>query len=61
MFVGLSYQETVGVIQKMEREHVEKLKDSSLAVDTSYYRNGLFVLRELKKRVKEETIKKYKT
>jgi hypothetical protein len=45
----------------MEKEHIEKLKKSSLAVDTSYYRNGLFVLRELKKRIKEQTIKKYKT
>jgi hypothetical protein len=59
MFVGLSYQETVGIIQKMEKEHVEKLKNPAPAIDPSYYRNGLFVLRELKKRIKEHTVKKY--
>jgi hypothetical protein len=59
MFVGLSYQETIGIIQKMEKEHVEKLKNPSPSVDVSYYRNGLFVLRELRKRIREQTIKKY--
>ena len=59
MFVGLSYQEIVGIIQKMEKEHAEKLRSPSPSIDLDYYRNGLFVLRELKKRIKEQTVKKY--
>jgi|ETNmetMinimDraft_4_1059912.scaffolds.fasta_scaffold203256_1 hypothetical protein len=60
MFVGLSYQEIIRTIHKMEAEHLDQLKNPKPATDLDYFRNGLFVLRELKKRVKEEVMKKYR-
>ena len=44
----------------MEAEHLDQLKNPKPATDLDYFRNGLFVLRELKKRVKEEVMKKYR-
>jgi hypothetical protein len=59
MFVGLSYQEIVETIQKMEAEHIENLKNPKPSTDVDYFRNGLFVLRDLKKRIKLQVLKKY--
>ena len=59
MFVGLSYQEIVSTIQKMEEEYLQNVKNPTPATDVDFYRNGFFALRELKKRIKEEVKKKY--
>jgi hypothetical protein len=60
MFVGLTYKEIIETIQEMEAEHIENLKNPKPITDISYFRNGLFVLRDLKKRMKNQVIKKYR-
>lgn len=56
----LKYEEILRVLGDLEKEYIQKYKDSSEKVDKRYYLHAKMAISKAKLKIREYTINKYK-